>query len=152
MKVESGLQSQAMSKQIPKLSQQNRPEVKKFDSLFYKSEKMGEQIGEKTKLQQMIESIDALKETLQHDITVENLREYKEAVRSFLDYYTKNELQMQNIYIRDQRGYEEKLSMIQSIDKKLNQLTENRLETHKGHLEMLRKIGEINGLVVNFFA
>lgn len=99
----------------------------------------------------MMESLDKLKEKLDFDVTVENLRNYKEAVKTYLDHYTKNELQLEGKYLSDRRGYTKKLYMIKTVNEKLDSLTERMLETHQGHLETLKKVGEIQGLLVDLY-
>ena len=99
----------------------------------------------------MIDNIDDVKKLLEHVVTIENLQKYKEAIKSFLEYYTKNELKMEQYYMRDKKGIEKKVSIIRSIDQKMNDLTENLLETNKGHLDILQKMGQIQGLLVNLY-
>jgi uncharacterized protein len=121
-----------------------------FDGLMKTSK--NESIENPNKVIEMIDNIDKVKVKLENDLTVENLDKYKEALRSFLHYYTKNELQMESFYVKDSRTYmEKKVNIIKSIDEKMNDLTENLLETNRGHLETLNKIGEIKGLIVNLF-
>ena len=101
---------------------------------------------------EMIDNIEEVKTMLEQDLSVENLDKYKEALRSFLEYYTKNELKMDYYFVRDGRTFmEKKVGIIQTINEKMNDLTENMLETNKGHLETLSNIGEIQGLIVNLF-
>ena len=111
-----------------------------------------EESAPQEKIMEMVENIEEVKALLEQDLTVENLDKYKQALRSFLDYYTKNELKMEYYMVRDGRTFtDKKVGVIQTINDKMNSLTENMLETNKGHLETLNKIGEIQGLIVNLF-
>lgn len=103
------------------------------------------------KITSMIDTIDKLKATLEYDMSVENLMEYKGALRSFVDYYTKHELQVQDVLMTDRKGYTKKLQVVKTINEKLNNMTSNMLETHLGHMQMLKDIGEIQGLVLNLY-
>lgn len=122
-----------------------------FESLIVKSQKTGDNPMKDSKIQKLIDNIDQLKEHLDQQLTMDGLRDYKEAVRSFLQHYTQNELKMDQQMLKDRRGYSQKVSIIKSIDGKIGSLTENMLETNQGHLETLRRIGEINGLILNLY-
>lgn len=111
-----------------------------------------EKIFNTEKVKELIDNIETVKKTLEHDLTVENLKKYKEAIKSYLSHYTKNELYMEDFFVKDKRSLVEKrLSVIKSVDDKLNDLTENLLDTNRGHLEALNKIGDINGLILNIY-
>ena len=101
------------------------------------------------KLTTMINTVEKLKTTLEYDMSVENLMAYKGALKSFVDYYSKNELQVHDVLMTDRRGNTKKLQVVKTINEKLNNLTSTMLETHLGHMKMLKEIGEIQGLVVN---
>lgn len=151
MKIEGSTHNQMMldSYQSRKI-EQNTAKNATFDGLL-KNQKPEE--NEKiNKVTEMIDNIEKVKVELEHDLTVENLDRYKEALRSFLHYYTKNEMKMDYYFVKDSRTFMEKrVGIIQSIDEKMNQMTENMLETNKGHMETLHKIGEIQGLLVNLY-
>lgn len=121
---------------------------KTFHNLLEQQEAVIEE-KQTSPLKEMVQSIDQLKRMLDYELTVENLAKYKESVQEFLTYYTNNELKMEDHFVKDHKGYEQKVSIIRSVDEKLNDLNENMLESPLGHIETLRKIGEINGLVVN---
>ncbi|PGK51560.1 hypothetical protein CN918_27600 [Priestia megaterium] len=103
------------------------------------------------KLTNMIDTIDKLKATLEYDMSVDNLMAYKGALKSFVDYYSKNELEVQDVLMTDRRGNTKKLQVVKTLNEKLNSLTSTMLETHLGHMKTLKEIGEIQGLVVNLY-
>jgi hypothetical protein len=150
MKIEGVQSHQQIHNQQIVHKEKIKPNTTKFEELLNETETEAP-TGKDKKINEMIDNIEKLKSILDHDLTVDNLNEYKEAVKSFLSYYTTNELKMENTYARDKRGYEQKLQVIKSVDSRLNDLTENMLETHQGHLETLKSIGEIQGLIVNIF-
>lgn len=104
---------------------------------------------EEERIHIMIDSIDKLKRTLEMDLTVENLNSFKEAVKSFLEYYTNHKMSLEDFYLMDEKGYQKKMRIIRAVDEKVNNLTEHMLETNQGHLELLKSVGEIHGLVIN---
>jgi len=144
-----GIQSKqnTISHMNGKLEKHDLLKTKQFEDMLETKELKKEK--DDTALNEMIDNIDGLKKILDFELTVDNLKKYKEAVQSFLEYYTKNELKMEEYVLRDRKGYQKKLSIIRSIDEKMNNLNENMLESPLGHIETLKKIGEIKGLVVN---
>lgn len=145
----NGVQTQSMvnhsSIQATKQIKTNKTEL--FEEMFDTKKKMDKKEG--SVLSQMIDNIDTLKKVLDMELTVDNLKKYKDAVQSFVEHYTKNELKMEDHILSDRKGYQKKVSIIRSIDENLTQLNQNMLESPLGHIETLKKIGEIQGLVVN---
>lgn len=103
------------------------------------------------KLSSMIDTIDKLKATLDFDMSVDNLNEYKKALKSFIEYYTKNELQVQNVLMTDKKGYTKKMQIVKTLNEKLSNMTSSMLETNLGHLQMLKEIGQVHGMVLNLY-
>ena len=96
-------------------------------------------------------TIDEFRRSLEFELNVDHLRKYKDAVRDYLDYFTKHHLSLGDHFARDKMGSELKLKVIRSVDEKVNELTEDMLETNLGHLKTLKGIGEIEGLLVNLY-
>jgi uncharacterized protein YaaR (DUF327 family) len=145
----NGVKTQNMvshsSIQTPK--QTNTGKTEMFEEMF-ETTKVAEKKDDGV-LSQMIDNIETLKKVLDMELTVDNLKKYKDAVQSFVEHYTKNELKMEDHILSDRKGYQKKVSIIRSIDQKINNLNQNMLESPLGHIETLKQIGEIQGLVVN---
>lgn len=131
------------------IKQKNHETTKSKDFEKFFDEMKPEQLTAESKVNEMIDDITKVKEMLDYEMTADNLNDYKKAVQSFLDYYTKNELKMDEYQLRDQKGYTRKLNIVKTIDEKVNELTESMLETNQGHLNTLKQVGEIQGLVLN---
>lgn len=125
----------------------NQGVKKEFSLELQKSEKVE---GTKETLEKMLEDINELKNQIDFELTVENVLEYKKVVKSFLQFYTENALQTKDIINRNGR-HNEKLTIVKKIDEGINELDDamSLLDTKSGHLDMLRRIGEINGMIVN---
>ena len=130
-----------------KQKSQETTKSKDFEKFF--DEMKPEQMTMDSKVNEMIDDITKVKEMLDYEMTADNLNDYKKAVQSFLEYYTKNELKMDEYQLRDQKGYTRKLNIVKTLDEKVNELTESMLETNQGHLNTLKQVGEIQGLVLN---
>jgi uncharacterized protein len=123
---------------------------KQFEMLLNETLNDREDKG-KIKINEMLDGIEKIREMLEKETTTENLNEFKSVVKDFLDYYTKNELYTQDYTLRDGRGFQKKITMVKTVDQKLNNLTEKLLESNFGHLEVLRRVGEIHGLLLDFY-
>lgn len=98
----------------------------------------------------MIEDIDELKKKLEEQLTLKNLEEYKNYVRKFVEHYSQNEIEVKEQSVQNTRTYaNKKYTVIESINEKVDSMTDDLLKTNRGHLELLSKMGEINGLIIN---
>src|SRR5690625_1166367 len=77
------------------------------------------------KTEEWIESLEVLRERLRGETTNENLRRYKDSLKKFLEYYTENELYLDNIEVREGPFYTKKISIIKTDDDNKNVLTED---------------------------
>ncbi|PDZ95582.1 UDP-N-acetylenolpyruvoylglucosamine reductase [Bacillus cereus] len=123
------------------------PFKKEFSLDMTKKEKVHDT---KETLEKMLSDINDLKDKIDFEVTVENVMNYKTLVKSFLTFYTEHALQTKDIIYRNGRN-NEKLTIVKKIDDGIKELddTMSLLDTKSGHLDMLRRIGEINGMIVN---
>lgn len=96
-----------------------------------------------------IQAISQLRQQLELDMRPENLNAYKESVRDFLAYYTKHDITLKEHMTRDDRMYYKKIRLIHVADEKVDKLTERLLDSQMGRLEILKRTGEIQGLLVD---
>jgi len=120
---------------------------KEFSVDVHKKEKVNDT---KETLENMLSDINELKDKIDFEMSVENVMKYKTLVKSFLSFYADNALQTKDVMYRNGR-HNEKLTIVKKIDDGINELDDamSLLDTKSGHLDMLRKIGEINGMIVN---
>jgi len=83
--------------------------------------------------------------------TVEDLRKYKKLVKTLLDDVVKNGLQL-----AEQRGFNWSgrsriYKIVKEVDKKLIDLTDAVLQKEQEGIDLLSKIGEIQGLIINIY-
>ncbi|AXF54818.1 YaaR family protein [Salicibibacter kimchii] len=82
--------------------------------------------------------------------TARELREYKKLIRNFVDEIVRNGLQ-----IEDRRGFNRPgtnaYRIVTEVDEKLMRLTEEIMEKEAGHLDILARVGEIRGLLLNLY-
>ncbi len=84
-------------------------------------------------------------------VTPQNIEEYKKSVKSFVNFAVKNFLDMKSI-ISGSRYIEvrqKKYFLVKVIDEKMERLTKELLFNQIEKLEILDRLGEIKGLLIN---
>ncbi|WP_369900264.1 YaaR family protein [Bacillus manliponensis] len=103
-------------------------------------------------MEMFVDNIGEIKEKIELEMTLDNVMEYKNTVKSFLNFYVDHLLQYKDVTSRHPRyGYSQKMTVVQEVENGLKDLDDilNVINTKTGHLEMLNQIGEIHGLIVN---
>jgi uncharacterized protein YaaR (DUF327 family) len=104
---------------------------------------------QKQALQEALDEIDRKGQALVENRTVENLYEYKDLIKSFIE-----EVVEDGYEIRERRGFSKGgrakvLRTVSEIDTKLIELTNLILKREHKEIAVLKKVGEIKGLLVN---
>lgn len=83
-----------------------------------------------------------------------NLRDmarFKMLVRRFLKEAVESGLELKQSHTWNQYGEGRRLKIVNTIDEKLLELSEDLINEEKTALELLEKIGEIKGLLINLY-
>ncbi|MEW5817485.1 MAG: YaaR family protein [Spirochaetota bacterium] len=112
-----------------------------------------DQAGEKKSLESFLDEIHELGDKLKENPTLSRVQAYKTAVRNFVRYIVKynfvvEKQRLSGFKVLKRKGQPE-LTLIKIIDKKLDQLAAGVLQNQKEQLEILRRINEIEGLLVD---
>lgn len=99
--------------------------------------------------EQHLDDIHALGEKLLKERTFSALRRYKNAVQQFLNVVVKNSLEMEAHSSGSNVMNRKRFSVIQVIDEKLQRLATGMLQTQQPQLDLLRRVEEINGMLVD---
>ena len=102
-------------------------------------------------LQELLDDVEKKGRALVENRTVESLFAYKNMVKSFIE-----EAVDYGLKIAEKRGYGRAgrtkiLRSVENIDEKLLQLTDLVLQKESKHINILSKVGEIKGLLVNLY-
>lgn len=100
-------------------------------------------------LRRMLEQIDMQGQRLAKSMTVRELRAYRQMVKKFLDDTVRRGITMKDTKGWDRRGRGKRYKIIDEIDRSLVELGDHMLENEQGRLEVLGRIGEIRGLLIN---
>lgn len=102
-------------------------------------------------MQELLDEVDKKGRDLVENRTVESLFAYKNLVKSFIE-----EAVDYGLKIAEKRGYGRAgrtkiLRAVENVDEKLLQLTDLVLQKESKHINILSKVGEIKGLLVNLY-
>jgi len=111
------------------------------------------QHGEKADMEQlnrMIEEIHRQGERLAKSMTLRELHAYKMMVKRFLEETVRRGVGIKDTTGWDRRGRGRRYKLLDEIDRHLLEMADELLETEQGKIELLAKVGEIRGLLINF--
>ena len=104
---------------------------------------------QKEALQKALDEIDRKGQALIENRTVETLFEYKKMIKDFID-----ETVHKGFEIRERRGFSRTgrnkvMRTVVEIDSKLTELTDLIIKREHKEINILKKVGEIQGLLIN---
>jgi len=102
-------------------------------------------------LQRKLQDIYNQGERLSRSMTVRELKLYQQMIRKFLEDTVRRGVGLKEQRSFDRRGRMKRYKLLDEIDGKLIEMAEELLQSEQGRLELLSKIGEIRGLLINMF-
>lgn len=110
--------------------------------------------GEKLQSEQLTRLIGNISEAGDRIARSRNLRDmakFKMLVRRFLKDAVESGLELKQSHTWNQYGEGRRLKLVKTIDTKLVELAEDLLNNEKTAIDLLEKIGEIKGLLINLY-
>lgn len=103
------------------------------------------------KFMKMADEIEEQGKSLAENRTVDELRKYKKMVKQFMEEAVQNGLQLEEQRGFNRRGRTKIYKIVKEVDKKLIDLTNDVLNKEKSRLDILSKVGEIQGMIINIY-
>ncbi|MBB6674886.1 YaaR family protein [Cohnella nanjingensis] len=100
-------------------------------------------------LQRKLEDIRLQGDRLMRSMTVRELKLYRIMVKSFLEDTVKRGIGLKETKGWDRRGRGKRYKILEEVDTMLVAMGEELLLSEEGRLELLQKVGEIRGLLIN---
>lgn len=119
----------------------------KFNELVQKQDQKM-QMGQ---LQSLLKDIESAGERLSRSRTFKDLSKYKTLVKKFVKEAVDFGMDLKQSHSWNQYGQGRSLKIVETIDEKLVELTEGVLEKEGHSIDLLGKIGEIKGLLINLY-
>lgn len=109
-----------------------------------------EERASKEQLQRMLQQIQEQADRLAKAMTVRELRQYKRMVKLFLEETARRGVQLKETRGWDRRGRAKRFKLLEEIDGRLLHMADELVEDEQGRIELLAKMGEIKGLLINY--
>ncbi|ANY73625.1 hypothetical protein BBD41_14150 [Paenibacillus ihbetae] len=113
---------------------------------------MMQQQGERAtheELSRQMREIALQGDRLAKSMTVRELKAYKLMVRRFLEETVRRGVKMKETRGWDRRGRGKRYNVIDEIDSVLLAMADELLYTEQGRIDLLNKVGEIRGMLIN---
>jgi uncharacterized protein len=120
-------------------------EQKSFsDSLRQQDQRAGQE-----QLNRLIEQIQQQGDRLSKSMTVRELRQYKLLIKQFLEETARRGVGLQEKKGWDRRGRTKRYKLLEEIDSHLLAMADELLDTEQGKIDILYRVGEIKGMLIN---
>jgi uncharacterized protein len=103
------------------------------------------------RLQSILSELSKHETRLSHSQTMQDLIAYKQTIRNFLQEVVQNGFSLDEHRGSLSNGREKRLKVIKQVDQMLVELSEQVLEKQATSVQLLEKMGEIKGLLVNLY-
>ncbi|WP_042171176.1 YaaR family protein [Paenibacillus gorillae] len=100
-------------------------------------------------LQQKLQDIHNQGERLARTMTVRELKLYRQMVKRFLEDTVRRGIGLKELRGFDRRGRTKRYKLLDEIDEALVSMAEELLDSEQGRIELLGRIGEIRGMLIN---
>ena len=119
----------------------------RFGQMVMKQEQRlhGEQIT------RLLGDISSAGERIARSRNLRDMAKFKMLVRRFLKEAVESGLELKQSHTWNQFGEGRRLKLVETIDEKMIELAEDLLDEEKTSVDLLAKIGEIKGLLINLY-
>lgn len=101
-------------------------------------------------LDRRFKEIQSQGDRLARSMTIRELKAYRLLVKRFLEDTVRRGVSMKESRGWDRRGRGKRYKLINEVDAALLAMADELLETEQGKIDLLQKIGEIRGILINF--
>lgn len=103
-------------------------------------------------LENLFNEIDKQGKVLGESQTIRDLKKYKDLIQRFLDYAVNKMYSLKEHTGWDRRGRHKIYTMIETVNKGLESLTEQLLSGQQDKIAILAKVDEIRGLLLDIYS
>ena len=113
-----------------------------------------EQLDENSDIEEYLDTIHEIGEKVKENPTLSTIKQYKQAVRNFLHIVIQKSLlvektKLSGFKVLKSKGQKE-LTIVKIIDTKLERLAADVLQNQKDQIDLVARVDEIYGLLVDF--
>lgn len=118
-----------------------------FDTLVHSQSRQMQE----TQLNQLMSKITSQGERVARFRSFQDLAKYKRLIKDFVKESVQYGMNLKHSRSFSPHGQTRKLTIVESVDEKLEELTEAIMDQEKGSIDLLGIIGEIKGLLINLY-
>lgn len=126
---------------------QNRIQQSFGDQLTKVQSEMAQQ-----ELESLFNDIEKQGKILGETLNIKDLRKYKDLIQKFLDYAVNKMYSLKEQSGWDRRGRHKIYTMVETVNKGLENLTEMLLSQQKDQISILAKVDEIRGILFDIYS
>lgn len=145
MKINPGWRPFGKDMKLPENSTTSRIRQENFSDMLNQQNEQ----ASREHLQRKMEKIQQQGERLAKSMTVRELRQYKLLVKQFLDETLRHGIALKETRGWDRRGRSKRYKIVEEIDGSLLAMADELLENEHGRIDLLQRIGEIRGMLIN---
>ena len=119
---------------------------------FYDLVKLHGEKLQSGELQSLLAEIEKAGDRLAKSRNFKDLTKYKSLIQRFIKQVSEFGIGLKKSSSWDSFGQSRTLKIIEKIDKKLVELTDELLKNEKDNIQVLHLIGEIKGLIINLYS
>ncbi|WP_144513583.1 YaaR family protein [Bacillus sp. FJAT-22090] len=132
---------------VRKESMQNGPQSAKFGQMVTKQE----QRMQTETMTKLLGDITTAGDRLARSRNLRDMAKFKMLIKKFLQEAVDFGMGLKQSHTWNRFGEGRKLKLVETIDEKLVELAEEILDQEKSSIDLLDKIGEIKGLLINLY-
>jgi uncharacterized protein YaaR (DUF327 family) len=136
-----------MPSRLNEQQQSQQTQTRGFSDFF-------QQQGEETSVQQLQNKMQAINiqgDRLSKSMTIRELYAYKQLVKRFLEETVKKGVGLKDTRGWDSRGRGKRYKILDTVNATLLTMADALLDTETGRIEILQKVGDIKGMLCDFF-
>jgi len=100
-------------------------------------------------IEKLLDEVHEIGEDLKQNPTIQVIHGYKRAVRRFIKYIVDHSLQLEEQTSGGSILKRKRFTLVKIVDEKLERLAAEILQNQRDQLEILKRVDEINGLLVD---
>jgi uncharacterized protein YaaR (DUF327 family) len=144
MKIQPGLHP--VNKTLQRGDSSNRPaQAHNFGDFMQQNEEQRTH----EELQRKLEDIRLQGDRLTRSMTVRELVLYRQMVKMFLEDTVRRGIALKETKGWDRRGRGKRYKLLEEVDSMLVSMGEELLQSEEGRIDLLHKVGEIRGILIN---
>lgn len=142
MKIERTDQTQSLS------NVQSKEKTTEADFKFTLSSKL-DNIELHDRLKKMMDDISTQGEKISKHMDIKDMKKYRELIKDFVNEVVTNSHQFTRENFLDRRGRHRVYGLVKLVDKELDDLAQELMKEEKNGINILAKVGEIRGLLLD---